>query len=76
MSYLYGVIIDGVHPRQLVTVSDSAGRAGDLAAHLRKAIPDGAEFVTVEHVDSFYPPEFTDADSAWLAAADAFRRGA
>ena len=66
---LYGIVIGGVFPPQLVTVTDSEKLAGDGAAYLNKAVGDWAH---VERVDSFWPEGFVEADHAWLRHYDKF----
>ena len=63
---LYGVIVDGVHPRQVVTVTDDYDRAQALSAHLNKTVRN---VTTCEAVDSFYPAGMCDADETWLKVA-------
>lgn len=63
---LHAVIVNGVYPRQIVTVTDDADRAARLSAHLNKTVRN---VTTHEIVDSYYPAGMVDADETWLKAA-------
>lgn len=70
---LYAVTVTGVYPPQCIVVWDRKASADALAAHLNATIaPD----IEVQEVESFFPAGMTNADTAWLAATDAYLRGA
>ena len=69
---LYAVVVGGVYPPQCVTVWDVKAKAQALADHLNATIQN---VVTVQDVESFFPSWMTDADSAWIKAADSYLAG-
>lgn len=69
---LWAVIVNGVHPVQCVVVWEREESARKLAEYLRGAV--GPE-CAVQQVDSFFPSDMTEADSAWLAATDRYLQG-
>lgn len=70
---LYAVAIIETYPRQCVVVWDIKDSAEKLADHLNTRT--GRNAAQVVEVDSFFPPQMTDADSAWLQMTDSYLRG-
>jgi hypothetical protein len=70
---LYCIAITNVHPLQCVTVTDCAKYADDCAEYLKRRAPDRADSVEVRGVTDFYPPGYTNADSAWGRMLDDFQ---
>lgn len=66
---LFAIVIPGVYPLQLVTVTDSYIRAKRLVRFMRDDM--GSELPRIKHVNSFYPDGMTDADNAWI---ESYRR--
>lgn len=60
---LYGVIIHGVYPRQLATVSESKAYAEATKTKIINKLSHLSGLITVQKVDSFYPAGFADADT-------------
>lgn len=69
---LFAIVIPGVYPLQLVTVTDSHVRAKRIVRFMRDDM--GSELPRVKHVNSFYPDDMTDADSAWIESYKRFIR--
>jgi len=66
---LFAIVIPGVYPLQLVTVTDSHIRAKRIVRFMRDDM--GSELPKIKPVNSFYPDDMTDADNAWL---ESYRR--
>jgi len=66
---LFAIVIPGVYPLQLVTVTDSHIRAKRIVRFMRDDM--GSELPKIKPVNSFYPDDMADADNAWL---ESYRR--
>lgn len=64
---LHAVVVNGIHPRQVVVVWDRQESAVELSRHLNKTI---APKTRVEVVDSFFPNGMVEAGKVWTVAAD------
>jgi len=70
---LWAVTVTGVYPPQCVVVWEREESARKLAEYLNGAVAPHCE---VRNVASFFPPNMTEADPAWLSATDHYLRGA
>ncbi len=69
---LFGIVIPGVYPLQLVIVTDSHVRAKQIVRFMRDDM--GSELPKIKPVNSFYPDDMTDADTAWIESYKRFIR--
>jgi len=70
---LFAVTVTGVFPPQCVVVWEREESARKLSEYLNSAVGPHCE---VRKVNSFFPHDMTEADSAWVRATDHYLRGA
>lgn len=70
---LFAVTVTGVFPPQCVVVWEREESARKLSEYLNSTVGPQCE---VRNVSLFFPPDMTEADSAWMRATDHYLRGA